>query len=95
MLLDMVTVKRLALLSNIAITDENMRAMKSELNTIMRFVEQLMQVNVDGVEPMESIFEINMHERMDKVTDGNKVDDITANAPAKEHGFFIVPKVLE
>lgn len=95
MSVDTATVKRVAKLSRIAITDERAESMREELNTILGFVEQLNDVNVDGVEPMTSVVDMEMRKRVDEVTDGNIADDVTANSPATEEHFFMVPKVVE
>ena len=95
MSVDIATVKRVAKLSRIAITDERAESMQAELNTILGFVEQLAEVNVDGVEPMTSVVDMEMRKREDVVTDGNKAADIVANAPISEDHFFMVPKVVE
>ncbi|MEE9314085.1 MAG: Asp-tRNA(Asn)/Glu-tRNA(Gln) amidotransferase subunit GatC [Rhizobiaceae bacterium] len=95
MSVDTATVKRVAKLSRIAITDERAESMQGELNTILGFIEQLNEVDVEGVEPMTSVVDMDMRKRADGVTDGNKADDITANAPVTEDNFFMVPKVVE
>ena len=95
MSVDTATVKRVAKLARIAITDTRAEEMQSELNTILGFVEQLNEVDVEGVEPMTSVVDMEIRKRVDQVTDGNKADDITANAPASEDNFFMVPKVVE
>lgn len=95
MSVDTATVKRVAKLSRIAITDERAESMVEELNTILGFVEQLNDVNVDGVEPMTSVVDMEMRKRVDVVNDGNIADDVTANSPATEDHFFMVPKVVE
>ncbi len=95
MSVDTATVKRVAKLSRIAITDERAESMQGELNTILGFIEQLNEVNVDGVEPMTSVVDMDMRKRADGVTDGNIANDITANAPVSEDNFFMVPKVVE
>jgi len=95
MSVDLATVKRVAKLARIAVTDEEAARMEGELNTILGFVEQLNEVDVEGVEPMTSVTPMEMKKRADVVTDGNKADDITANAPASEDNFFLVPKVVE
>ncbi len=95
MSVDTATVKRVAKLSRIAITDERAESMREELNTILGFVEQLNDVDVDGVEPMTSVVDMEMPKRVDEVSDGNIADDVTANAPASEDNFFMVPKVVE
>jgi aspartyl-tRNA(Asn)/glutamyl-tRNA(Gln) amidotransferase subunit C len=69
--------------------------MTGELNAILGFVEQLNEVDVSGVEPMTSVIPMELKERQDIVTDGNKAGDIVANAPATEENFFLVPKVVE
>jgi aspartyl-tRNA(Asn)/glutamyl-tRNA(Gln) amidotransferase subunit C len=69
--------------------------MAGKLNSILGFVEQLNEVDVSGVEPMTSVIPMDMKKRADAVTDGNKADDIVANAPATEENFFLVPKVVE
>lgn len=95
MSVDIATVKRVAHLARIAVSDADAEAMTSELNTILGFVEQLNEVDVEGVEPMTSVTPMEMKKRADEVTDGNKADDIVANAPASEDNFFQVPKVVE
>jgi aspartyl-tRNA(Asn)/glutamyl-tRNA(Gln) amidotransferase subunit C len=95
MSVDLATVKRVAHLARIAVTDEEAARMTGELNTILGFVEQLNEVNVEGIGPMTSVVPIAMRKRADAVTDGNTAADIVANAPAAEDNFFLVPKVVE
>ncbi len=95
MSVDLQTVKRVARLARIAVSEEDAERMTSELNAILGFVEQLNEVDVSGVEPMTSVIPIKMRERQDEVTDGGKAADIVANAPATEENFFLVPKVVE
>ncbi|MEP1932912.1 MAG: Asp-tRNA(Asn)/Glu-tRNA(Gln) amidotransferase subunit GatC [Roseibium sp.] len=95
MSVDTQTVKRVAHLARIKVSEEDATRMTGELNTILGFVEQLDEVNIDGVEPMTSVVEQTMKKRADGVTDGNKSNDITKNAPASEDNFFMVPKVVE
>jgi aspartyl-tRNA(Asn)/glutamyl-tRNA(Gln) amidotransferase subunit C len=95
MSVDLATVKRVAKLARIAVTEEEAAKMEGELNTILGFVEQLNEVDVSGVEPMTSVTPMEMKKRIDVVTDGDKADDIVANAPASEDNFFLVPKVVE
>lgn len=95
MSVDLATVKRVAHLARIAVTDEEAAKMEGELNTILGFVEQLNEVDVDGVEPMTSVMPMPMKKREDAVTDGGKADDIVANAPESDENFFLVPKVVE
>jgi len=95
MSVDIDTVKRVAKLARIAVSDDQAEKMQGELNVILGFVEQLNEVDITGVEPMTSVVDVKAKQRVDKVTDGNKVDDIIANAPASEDHFFMVPKVIE
>ncbi|NTJ42135.1 Asp-tRNA(Asn)/Glu-tRNA(Gln) amidotransferase subunit GatC [Agrobacterium larrymoorei] len=95
MSVDLATVKRVARLSRIAVSEEEANIMLGQLNGILGFVEQLSEVNVDGVEPMTSVTPVAMKKRVDDVNDGNKADDIVANAPATDRNFFMVPKVVE
>ncbi|MDH6229469.1 aspartyl-tRNA(Asn)/glutamyl-tRNA(Gln) amidotransferase subunit C [Mesorhizobium soli] len=95
MSVDITTVKRVAHLARIAVTDEDAERMTGELNTILGFVEQLNEVEVSGVEPMTSVTPLAMKKREDVVTDGNKAADIVANSPSTEENFFLVPKVVE
>ena len=95
MSVDIDTVKRVARLSRIAVTEEEASRMTGELNVILGFVEQLSEVNVVGVEPMTSVTPMEMRKREDVVNDGNKADAIVANAPASDRNFFQVPKVVE
>lgn len=95
MSVDTATVRRVAKLARIAVTEDEVASMQSELNAILGFVEQLGEVDVSGVEPMTSVIPMEMRKRQDVVTDGNKADDVVANAPATEDHFFMVPKVVE
>ena len=95
MSVDIATVKRVARLARIAVSEEDAERMTGELNTILGFVEQLNEVDVSGVEPMTSVIPMGMKKRQDAVTDGNKAADIVANAPATDQNFFLVPKVVE
>lgn len=95
MSVDLATVKRVARLARIAVDEDDANRMVGELNDILGFVEQLNEVDITGVEPMTSVTPMQMRKRVDKVTDGDKADDITANAPATDRNFFQVPKVVE
>ncbi len=95
MSVDAKTVRRIAHLARIAVADEEVEHLRGELNAILDFVEQLREVNVDGVEPMTSVTPMVMKKRADEVTDGEIPDDIVRNAPAREGHFFVVPKVVE
>jgi aspartyl-tRNA(Asn)/glutamyl-tRNA(Gln) amidotransferase subunit C len=95
MSVDSDTVRRVARLARIAVAEDEVDSLRGELNAILAFVEQLAEVEVEGVEPMTSVTPMVMKMREDKVTDGGIADDIIANAPAHEHHFFVVPKVVE
>ncbi len=95
MSVDLATVKRVARLARIAVTEDDANRIVGELNGILGFVEQLSEVDVSGVEPMTSVTPITMRRRPDAVTDGDKADDIVANAPLTDRNFFLVPKVVE
>jgi aspartyl-tRNA(Asn)/glutamyl-tRNA(Gln) amidotransferase subunit C len=95
MSVDAATVRRIAHLARIAVTDAEVPHLQDELNAMLAFVEQLSEVNVEGVEPMTSVMPMEMKKRPDVVTDGEIADDIVRNAPATEAHFFLVPKVVE
>lgn len=95
MTVDVDTVKRVARLARIAVTDEDAARMEGELNAILGFVEQLQEVDVSTVAPMTSVIPTTMKMREDSVSDGARADDIVANAPESEKNFFLVPKVVE
>ncbi|HKR18497.1 Asp-tRNA(Asn)/Glu-tRNA(Gln) amidotransferase subunit GatC [Rhizorhapis sp.] len=95
MSVDHATVKKIASLARLAISDAEVEALAPELNKILGFVEQLGEVNVSGVEPMTAVIPNKLRLREDVVTDGNVREKVLANAPQAEHGFFAVPKVIE
>ncbi len=95
MSVDIETVRRVARLARIAVTDAEAEKMQGELNTILDWVEQLNEVDVEGVEPMTSVVETAMKSRTDGVTDGGYPDAVVANAPNKDESYFLVPKVVE
>ena len=95
MSVDAATVRRIAHLARISVTDADVPHLQGELNAMLAFVEQLSEVNVEGVEPMTSVMPMEMKKRPDLVTDGEIADDIVRNAPATESHFFLVPKVVE
>jgi aspartyl-tRNA(Asn)/glutamyl-tRNA(Gln) amidotransferase subunit C len=95
MSVDTATVRRIAHLARIAVADDEVEHLKGELNAMLAFVEQLSEVNVEGVEPMVSVTPMAMKQREDLVTDGGIAQDIVKNAPATEDQFFLVPKVVE
>jgi aspartyl-tRNA(Asn)/glutamyl-tRNA(Gln) amidotransferase subunit C len=95
MSVDADTVRRVAHLARLAVAEDEVEHLRGELNAILAFVEQLAEVNVDGVEPMTSVTPLAMKMRQDEVTDGNIAEAVMANAPAREDHFFLVPKVVE
>jgi aspartyl-tRNA(Asn)/glutamyl-tRNA(Gln) amidotransferase subunit C len=95
MSVDAATVRRIAHLARIAVAEEEIEHLREQLNAILAFVEQLSEVDVEGVEPMTSVTPMEMRKRADVVTDGGIADDIVRNAPAAEGHFFVVPKVVE
>ena len=95
MSIDQVTVAKIASLARIRMSDAEVAAMVPELNNILGWVEQLGEVDVAGVEPMTAVIPNTLRLRDDVVTDGGVRTKVLANAPAPEHGFFGVPKVIE
>jgi aspartyl-tRNA(Asn)/glutamyl-tRNA(Gln) amidotransferase subunit C len=95
MSVDQKTVRRVAHLARIAVTDQEVPHLQGELNAILAFVAQLDEVDVSGVEPMTSIIPMRPKMRADVVTAGGEAAGITANAPLTEDHFFLVPKVVE
>ena len=98
--MDKATVARIASLARISMGDEELERMVPELNGILHWVEQLGEVDVTGVEPMTAVIPNHLRLRDDVVdadplTGGGVRDKVLANAPAAEHGFFGVPKVIE
>ncbi|HXD02414.1 MAG TPA: Asp-tRNA(Asn)/Glu-tRNA(Gln) amidotransferase subunit GatC [Novosphingobium sp.] len=95
MSVDTATVAKIASLARLKVTEADLAAMVPELNGILAWVEQLGEVDVTGVEPMTAVIPNHLRLREDAVTDGGIRDAVLANAPAPEHGFFGVPKVIE
>jgi aspartyl-tRNA(Asn)/glutamyl-tRNA(Gln) amidotransferase subunit C len=95
MSVDTATVRHIARLARIAMSDAEVEALVPELNNILGWVEQLDEVNTDGVEPLTAVIDNRLRLRDDVVSDGGYRDDVLANAPGAEHGFFAVPKVIE
>ena len=95
MQVDEATVRRIARLARIRITDEEAKALEGELSGISAWAEQLDEVNTDNVPPMTRVADMKLKKRADEVTDGEKADDIIANAPMTEDHYFVVPKVVE
>ncbi len=95
MAVDEKTVRRIAHLARIKLDDADVEPMMKELNGILNWVEQLGEVNTDGVEPMTSVVAQQMRWREDVVSDGNIQEDVLKNAPEAQFGFYAVPKVIE
>ena len=95
MSVDTQQVRHIAKLARIAMSDAEVEAMVPELNNILGWVEQLGEVNTEGVEPLTAVIDQKLRLRDDVVNDGDCRDAVLANAPAAEHGFFAVPKVIE
>ena len=95
MSIDAATVRRIAHLARVAVADDEVEHLGGEINAILAFVEQLSEVNVEGVEPMTSVTPMTMKKRKDTVTDGGDADAVLRNAPAREGNYFVVPKVVE
>ena len=95
MSVDLEVVKRVAHLARIRVEDAEAEALRGELNAILGFVEQLNEVDVEGVEPMTSVLPMAMKKRPDVVTEGGRAAEIVANAPLTENHYFLVPKVVE
>lgn len=88
-------VRKVARLSRIAVPEDRLEALAGELNGILGWIDQLNEVDIEGVEPMTSVVETSLPMREDIVTDGNIQDQVLANAPRSEDGFFVVPKAVE
>lgn len=95
MQVDEATVRRIARLARIRISDDEAVALKGELSEILQWVKQLDEVDIADVEPMTAAVEMTLRLRDDKVTDGERADDVIANAPMVDDHFFVVPKVVE
>ena len=95
MSVDIPTVKKIASLARIAMTDAEVEALVPEFNNIIGWIEQLGEVDTSSVEPMTAVIANTLRLRADVVSDGNVREKVLANAPQAEHGFFTVPKVIE
>lgn len=95
MSVDTATVKKVANLARIAISDAEAERLAPELNNILGWIEQLGEVDTSSVEPMTAVIPNHLRLREDVVTDGAQRDAVLQNAPQGEHGFFTVPKVVE
>lgn len=95
MSIDTATAAKVAKLARIRVEEGDLPALAQEFNTILGFIEQLNEVDVDGVEPMVSVTPMRLKRRADVVNDGNQQDKVLSNAPDAREGFFAVPKVVE
>ncbi|MCW1934047.1 Asp-tRNA(Asn)/Glu-tRNA(Gln) amidotransferase subunit GatC [Pararhodobacter zhoushanensis] len=93
--IDIETARRVAKLARIRVPEENLPQLADQLSGILSFMEQLNEVDVDGIEPMTSVTPMRLKRRQDVVTDGNMQAKILSNAPDAREGFFAVPKVVE
>ncbi|MFN4057088.1 MAG: Asp-tRNA(Asn)/Glu-tRNA(Gln) amidotransferase subunit GatC [Roseinatronobacter sp.] len=93
--IDLTTARKVAHLARIAVPEQNLPALARELSNMLSFMEQLNEVDVDGVEPMTSVTPMRLKRRADGVTDGGIQSKILSNAPDAREGFFAVPKVVE
>ena len=95
MAVDRATVAQIAKLARIRVPEDRLDALSGELSNILTWIEQLDELDTEGIEPMTSAVEVTLPRRADAVTDGDYPDKVVANAPAAAHGFFVVPKVVE
>jgi aspartyl-tRNA(Asn)/glutamyl-tRNA(Gln) amidotransferase subunit C len=95
MSVDANTVRRIAHLARLAVADDEVEHLRGEVNAILAFVEQLAEVDIEGVEPMTSVTPMAMKKRADVVTEGGDAEAVLMNAPATERHYFLVPKVVE
>ena len=95
MAIDAATVRKVAYLARIKTPEDRLEPLAQELNGILAWIEQLDEVDIQGVEPMTSNVSQPLRLRDDVVTDGNKVADVLSNAPSAAEGFYVVPKVVE
>ncbi len=93
--MDTKTVKKVASLARLSMSDQELESYRPKLENILKFVEQLSEVNTDGVEPLSNVVDIALTLRADTLTDGDLQQKILANAPESTEGFFVVPKVVE
>lgn len=95
MSVDKDTVVKVAHLARLDVAEEKLDPLTDELNNILDWIETLAKVDTDNVEPMTSVVETDLRWRRDEVTDGDRVDEVLANAPDAQYGFYAVPKVIE
>jgi aspartyl-tRNA(Asn)/glutamyl-tRNA(Gln) amidotransferase subunit C len=88
-------VTKIARLARLHMEENDKARVAGEINSIMTWIEQLSEVNTDGIEPLTSVVDMEMYQRPDVVTDGGYAEAVLKNAPEKVEGFFVVPKVVE
>lgn len=93
--MDKETVIKVARLSRISVAEEELPALEKEMSSILNWMEQLSEINTDGVEPLANVADIDLRLREDVINDGNVQKDVLANAPETMEGFYVVPKVVE
>lgn len=93
--MDIATVKKVARLARIETNDAEAEIVRAKLENIMKFVEQLEEVDTTGIEPLSNVVDIKLRLREDKVNDGQQQQDVLANAPEAVEGFYVVPKIIE
>ena len=95
MTIDRATVKKIATLARLDVSESDLEYFAPQMQGLMKWIDQMQEVNTDNVEPLASVSEMQLIWREDKVTDGDKVEDILANAPESAENFFVVPKIVE
>lgn len=95
MTIDRATVKKIATLARLDVSESDLEYFAPQMQGLMKWIDQMQEVNTDNVEPLASVSEMHLIWREDKVTDGDKVEDILANAPESAENFFVVPKIVE
>lgn len=95
MSVDLTTVRKVASLARLAVTEAEAAALVPELNAILGWIDQLAEVDTSGVEPLAAVIPNHLRLRDDVVTDGSVANAVLANAPEATHGFFAVPRVIE
>ena len=93
--MDIKTIKKVATLARLEMPESELEVVRTKLGNIMKFVEQLGEVNTDNVEPLANVVDIKLRVREDVVSDGGQQEKVLANAPESMEGFFVVPKVVE
>jgi aspartyl-tRNA(Asn)/glutamyl-tRNA(Gln) amidotransferase subunit C len=95
MSVDKATVAKIAKLAHLRVPEEKLDGLAGELNNILGWIEQLSELDTDGVEPMTSVVAMSLPQRDDVKTDGGRPEDVVRNAPETVGGYFVVPKVIE